>query len=301
MADKKKKKRFEYMSTNEWLGDAVTHFMKSGDIFRSEENAEMEKIGKFIPIKANGVKVEYDISYDVPGKICGYKLTDMFTKNIFISPNSDDICRKNIAEAAALGPTEEGLEIMENIRLNLEDKYMQDNDELDDNYPDINELLVLPGTNILTREGCLDWEKTDLLIKNGAYVKLHPITSSVWQTMLLHRWGAKKVIPADAPLYPFLKRAQKVYFTTSSEAGLSSVILNKKIGLLCAVNDKNQNYKSLYSGLDSCRAKINMRDKVASLFSHPESGFVSVYHKNPKETIDLFFEHMKKYPHEIKK
>ena len=39
-----KKKPFMYMSTNEWLGDPVTHFMKTGNALRSDENDELANI-----------------------------------------------------------------------------------------------------------------------------------------------------------------------------------------------------------------------------------------------------------------
>ena len=64
-----KKGKFEYMSSNEWLGDPTTHFMKSGDAFRSPDNAKQEELAKLLPRIANGVKVEYDIGYDIPDKI----------------------------------------------------------------------------------------------------------------------------------------------------------------------------------------------------------------------------------------
>ena len=75
------KKSFMYMSSNEWLGDSVTHFMKTGNALRSDENDNLVNISALIPKQVNGVKVEYDISYESPkDRVHGYKYTDMLTK-----------------------------------------------------------------------------------------------------------------------------------------------------------------------------------------------------------------------------
>ncbi len=40
-----KKKPFMYMSTNEWLGDPVTHFMKTGNAMEYEFEAPNTTLG----------------------------------------------------------------------------------------------------------------------------------------------------------------------------------------------------------------------------------------------------------------
>lgn len=287
------KKKFEYMSSNEWLGDATTHFMKSGDAFRSPDNHEQEQLATLIPKKANGVKVEYDIGYDIPDKIHGYKYTDFLTKCIYISPCSHAIAKKNITEVAGLGPTEEGRYVVEQLRKNLTDKYLLDND--DTTYKP-KQLIVLPGTNLLVKD-VVDMEKVDKLVSEGAYVKLHPITAEVWRTMLKNRWK-DKCIPADAPLYPILKSAEKVFFTMSSETGIASTLLGKQLGLINSDKPSKTNFEFIYRGLDAQRNGGKLIDKLTSLFSHPESGFITVYHENPEQRIKQFFEHTKKrFPH----
>jgi hypothetical protein len=286
-----KKSKFEYMSTNEWLGDATTHFMKSGDAMRSPENAEQEALAQFIPKIANGVKVEYDIGYDIPDKIHGYKYTDFLTKAIYIAPCQHKIAFENIVEIAQRGPTDEGVDIFHKMRESITDKYLLMND--DDDFDDVDELVILPGTNLLLKD-VVDMEKVDALVKNGAYVKLHPITSEVWRTMLRQRWG-DKVIPADAPLYPILRKCNKVYFTLSSETGMAATLLGKKLGNINSDKPSRTNFEFIYRGLDKAQGKLI--DKFTSLLSHPESGIITVYHKNPDQRIQQFFDWMKRHPH----
>ena len=137
-------------------------------------------------------------------------------------------------------------------------------------------------------------DKVDVLARNGAYVKLHPITSEVWRTMLHQRWG-DKCIPADVPLYPILRKCNKVYFTLSSETGMAATLLGKKLGNINSSKPSRKNFEFIYRGLDKARGRLV--DKFTSLLSHPESGIVTVYHKNPEQHIQQFFDWMKRHPH----
>lgn len=289
---KPKKKKFEYLSTEEWLGDPTTHFMKSGDAFRSPENAEQEALARLIPKIANGVKVEYDIGYDIPGKIHGYKFTDFLTKAVYIAPCSHQIALQNMIDAINLGPTDEGRAIVDKLRQTMTDKYLLDND--DEDWDDVKELIVLPGTNLLVKD-VVDLEKVDKLVAAGAYVKLHPITSEVWRTMLKNRWKSK-CIPADAPLYPIMRACDKVWFTLSSETGMAATMLGKQLGNINSDKPSRTNFEFIYRGMDQVKG-MRLIDKFTAIMSHPESGVITVYHKNPQERIQQFFDSMKRFPH----
>ncbi len=291
-----KKKPFMYMSTNEWLGDSVTHFMKTGNALRSDENDDLANISAFIPKQINGVKIEYDISYESPrDRVHGYKYTDMLTKVVMISPCNFEIAVNNLIEQIKKGPTEEGHAVLAKLKENLTDKYLLDEED------DINvkDLIILPGTNLLTKEGgWCDMDKIDQLVKDGAYVKLHPITAKVWETMLTKRWG-DKCIGKDVALYPLLKKADKAYFCTSSETGLSATILGKSLGLIDAKERKGKGtFEHVYRALDRCGVKDKLYNKLAALLSHPESGFICIYHDDYQKRINTYFAHMKeKYKH----
>lgn len=287
------KKRFEYMSTNEWLGDMTTHFMKSGEALRSPDNKDQESLAKYIPRVANGVKVEYDIAYDIPGKIHGYKFSDFLTKALYISPQSFSIARNNITEIASRSPNNTGRRVIEQLRDGIADKYILHNDETFK----CDDLIVLPGTNLLVKEDIVDMEKIDELVKFGAYVKLHPITERTWVNFLKNRWPGK-VIPADAPLYPIMKNAKKVWFTMSSETGISATILGKQIGLVNSPNKKGaSNFEHIYRGLDGVKNRVSLLEKMTALMSYPESGILTTYHEDPEARVFDFFVHMGQFPH----
>lgn len=286
--------KFEYMSTNEWLGDPMTHFMKTGETFRAP-SADQIKLGSIIPRSGNGVKVEYDISFSIGEyKVKGYKFTDFLSKCVMLTAQHDVICRKNIVEVAAWGPTEKGRLIVDELRKSITDKYVVDEFNEWKKYQ-CSDLIVLPGTNVLAKEDMVDFLKIDELVQNGARVKLHPVTSKVWRTMLTKRWK-DKIIPATAPLYDLMRESEKVYFTMTSETGIAATLLGKKVGLVSGKKTWS-NFEHVYKGLDQCKANLKLIDKMTSLFSHPESGFITTLSDDPEGDVQRYFDHMKKYPH----
>jgi len=282
------------MSSNEWLGDATTHFMKSGTALRSPANHQ-EALAHLVPREANGVKVEYDISFEVPGQIHGYKFSDFLTKAIYIAPQSGKFAVTGVAEAADREPTAEGRRVLEQLRAGIEDKYILDDDE--DFHCD--EIVVLPGTNLLTKEDVVDMEKIDKLVAGGAYVKIHPITERTWVAYLTQRWG-RKVIPAEAPLYPILRNAKKVHFTMSSETGIAATIFGKHLGIVDHPHKKNfSTFQHIYNGLD-CSRNGTLQNRLAAVMSHASSGITTTYHDDPESRINDFFQYMTRFPHKVK-
>lgn len=290
------KSKFFTMSSNEWVNDPVTHFMKSGNVLRSPANDRLSEIAKYIPKNPNGSKIEYDINYGSPrDTIAGYKYTDLLTQILYIAPCNTSIATKNIIECIRKGVTPEGKRIVEALVANLTDKYLLDED-LDQEYGNVDELVLLPGTNLIVKDA-VDFKKVDELYKNGAWVKLHPITAKIWQTMLESRFKGR-VVKSDASMYPILKRAKKVNFTLSSETGCAAVLLGKGIGLVDNKEAKvGKTFEAVYMSLDRCGVKDKLINKFAAIVSHPESGLITIHHENKEECIQRFFDNMKKYKH----
>lgn len=288
-----KKKKFQKLSANEWLGDTATHFLKSGSAFRSEANDQLKQLSALIPKKSpTGLNVEYDITYDFSDKIHGFKFTDCLTKMVYLAPCGQKFSVDIIKNAAIKGATKEGWEVFEKLRSSVQDKYT-----LEEADVRADTIILLPGTNLLTIDDYIDFEKIDKLVAEGAKVKLHPITAKVWQTMLHRRWG-KAVVDKDASAYALIKQAKKCYFTMSSETGMACTLLGVDVGLIQRPDTKKQStFEAIYRGLDKAGRDIKLREKFVSLLSHPESGLLTVFHENPEERIQRFFSHCQQtYP-----
>lgn len=267
--------------------------MKSGTTLRSPANAGQYDLARTIPKVANGVRVEYDIAFDCPKEVAGYKFSDLLTKAIYIAPQSNFISTGVIEQVANRVPTQEGIEIMNKLMQEMDDKYILD----EDFDTEVDTIVVLPGTNLLARENVVDMEKVDRLVAEGAFVKIHPITERTWVAALKKRWG-KKVIDADVPLYPIMRNANKVYFTMSSETGIAATILGKKIGTIDHPEKKTfSTFQHIYKGIDRARGNGSLWNRMAALLSYPESGILTTYHKDPEGRVRAYFEFMSQYPH----
>jgi hypothetical protein len=275
----KKKKPFFNLSSNEWVNDSVTHFMKSGNVLRAKENDRLTSIAQHIPKEVNGVKVEYDINYGSPrGTITGYKFTDLLTQVIYLAPCNSEIATQNMIDCIKKGPTDDGFRILDALRSNLQDKYMLD-DDLDGDYDNVDQLVLLPGTNLITKDA-VDFNKVDEMYNSGAWVKIHPITAKVWQTMLENKYKGR-IIKSDAALYPILKKANKVHFTLDNKEAKGVA----------------KTFHAIYNGLDQCGVKDKLVNRFAALLSHPESGIITVHHNDKQDAINRFFTNMSKHKH----
>lgn len=287
------------LSSNEWLGDSTTHLMKSGNVIRSSANERLNELAALLPRNPNGSKLEYDITYESrPGAISGYKYTDLLTQALLISPCSSNIQVTTIRECLDLGYTEEGWEVATKLKAGLQDKYILD--DLEDEGEDISgikELVVLPGTNLLT-QGQVDFEKVGRLMQqNGVFLKPHPLTARSWETQFRKTYPGK-VLPANASLYPLIFQASKVYFNTSSETGLVVGLLGKDFGIIDSPKRKRKpTFEALYSALSNTSFKSNLFGRIAALCSHPETGFLTTHHANPEQRVARFFDHYSKFKH----
>lgn len=292
----KGKTTFFTLSSNEWCNDPVTHFMKSGNMLRSPANDWLTSIVSHIPQKPNGSKIEYDINYGSPaGTIAGYKFTDLLTQMIYLAPCNTRIATQNMIKYIDKGATPEGHRIVEALIANLTDKYLLDED-LEQQYDKVNELVLLPGTNLITKDA-VDFKKVDELYNNGAWVKMHPITARVWQTKIAKRYK-DRIVKNDASMYPILKKSSKVYFTLSSETGCAAILLGKGIGLIDYKEAKvGKTFEAIYVSLDRCNIKDRLINKFAALMSYPETGLITVHHQNIPECIDRFFKNMQQFKH----
>lgn len=278
------------LSKDEWVNDPITHLAKSGPALRSSANTALTALASLVPRNANGVPVEYDITYESPpNEIRGYKLTDLLTKCIWISPCNHDIALTHLTTVVEKGPTEKGLQILEQLARNAADKYQQRTYR-----HDIRQLVVLPGSNLLAR-GLVNMELVQQAVDAGAHVKPHPITHKLDLSLLKRKFG-NRLLPEQGQLYPLIRQAECVYFCTSSEAGLMTGILGKPFKVIDArVQMLTPTYSTLYQAMDRARITCTLREKIATLLSHPESGWFTVYHDDVALSIDSFFKQFAGY------
>lgn len=116
-----------------------------------------------------------------------------------------------------------------NIKLKIANKY-QDREDNFKNFRDVDNIVVLPGSNKLKETTCLNKLKS---IKkehdDNVYFKPHPITTYSFVGELMDIFGKETILPRDIDLYYFLEKSNKVYTTHISESAMYAASLSKII------------------------------------------------------------------------
>lgn len=105
----------------------------------------------------------------------------------------------------------------------------------------IDNLLVLPGTNIL--RSLVDRNILTKLASEGAYAKLHPIMNTE-DTEILKGIFNENLIGAEYGLYDVFKVADNIYTTTASESAIYATMCNKN---LYSLEEDGHTFKGAYS------------------------------------------------------
>jgi hypothetical protein len=281
----------ETLAFNDVLNNDIAHFFKSGNIRRSEENNQLNKIHHLLPKKGNhGTNLEYDIWYDLQDdKIRGYVYTDVMTKFVYLKPASSFYAKKILRESLKGEINSLGESIFQDIAENNTDKYKLRS--CDESYPYV---IFLSGTNIL-RE-ITDQNKVIKAIKeNGAKLKPHPLTSPFCMSYLKAKYGKDSLLHKNLSGHEILNRAKEVGCTSNSEMGIIALAQGKRVHLFDKKNIRCKTYTQIYNVLfENGYPVIN---DLKSLFSSNYSGLVYYKNNNPKKNIDNFFKYFEKVAH----
>lgn len=280
------------LSKDEWLNDVTTHLAKSGSALRSKANDRLTAIGQLIPRSIGNMPVEYDINYESPGMtIRGYKMTDLLTTCVWLAPANTNLILKVFTYIIQRGYSADGMRVLEETAAASTDKYMQRSSRI---KPE--RLVVMPGSNLLQKD-MVDYRKIDAAVEEGAYVKPHPITNALHLHMLKARYK-DRILPETTRLHPLLQNAQHVYVGSNSESGLAAAMYGKTFSLIDAEKMRvSPTYTAFYQAFEKVQSPLTPRERMAALFSFPESGLFSFAHKNIPDRIAQFRAYYTQYKH----
>ena len=164
-----------------------------------------------------------------------------------------------------------------------------------DNYPAKDYIAVLPGSNKVRENVCLNRMK-DISAKHGnnVYFKPHPITTHQIIGELKDFFGEENILPREINMYYYLQKAKGVYTTHISESCLYGVVLGKHTEPIDVWNNIQRgsfyciNNHLLYH-------QKNAKDFINKTFSNYKSGIINPeIDKNWKEKVDKYIEYIYK-------
>ena len=282
----------ETLAFNDVLNDKTAHFFKSGNTRRSSKNQRLNKLHQLLPEKGNyETNLEYDIWYDFKNepKIRGYVYTDVMTKFLYLKPASSMYSESIIKEAIKHEITEEGEAIFQDMLDTPNDKYKLSKSDAE--YPYV---IFLPGTNILF--DVVDEKRIKNAVeKDGAKLKLHPLTSPFAVSYLKTTYGKENIIDRKLSGHDILKKSKIVGTFSNSEMGLVALAQGSKVNIFDKKNISKKTYTAIYKALWR-EGEANI-EELKRLLSCDFCGLVSYLSKNPEQKIKNFWDFFKDVIH----
>ena len=169
----------------------------------------------------------------------------------------------------------------------------QDREEDLERYPAKDYLIVLPGSNKLRENVCLNRLK-HIVNKHGnnVYFKPHPITTHQIIGELKDFFGEENILPKNVDMYYYMQKAKGIYSTHISESPLFAAVLGKTIEPVDVWNNIRMGSfycinNFLYHHQD------NIKQYVDKTFSSYKSGIINpAIDKDWKTKVDKYIEYI---------
>lgn len=269
-----------------------------GPLKKSKNLHVLEDVEGYVLRKCQEIGLEH--SYDVMAEEMPYFKTMGYTSygtSFILQPLNLMLRTEQVTEAASATDTEQLFNyagyLKNNIEKNIANKY-QDREQNFKNYKHKDYLVVLPGSNKLKKNCCLNKMKHIAREHKGnIYFKPHPICTHAIIGEIKDMFGEESILPRNIDVYHFLKKAKKVYTTHISESCLYAVALGKQVEPIDVYQEVHRGSFYVYNK-ELYRNQKDGIDWINKTFSNYKSGVINpTIEKDWKKKVDKYFDYMK--------
>lgn len=267
-----------------------------GPLKKNDKLNDLEQVERYVIKKCKELGLEH--SYDVIAEEMPYFRTMGYTEyatNFMMQPLNLKMRMGQVTDAYD-DNVDDVQDWASYFRANIEsktaNKYQERNEEFE-RYGNKSVLVVLPGSNKLKTNCCLN--KLIAIAKEhkgDIYFKPHPITTHAVIGEIKDLFGEESILPRDIDVYHFLQKAEKVYTTHISETALYAIMLGKQVEPIDVWNNIHQG--SFYTvNAPLFDNKDNGDEWVNRVFSSPKSGIINpVIDLDWRSKVDQYFEYI---------
>ena len=162
-----------------------------------------------------------------------------------------------------------------------------------DKYPPKDYLVVLPGSNKVRENVCLNRLKhIKRLHGDNVYFKPHPITTHQIIGELKDFFGEENILPRHIDMYHYLQKAKGVYTTHISESCIYGIVTGKKTEPIDVWNDiQRGSFYCINNHL--LTHQKDAKEYINKTFSSYKSGIINPeVDKNWKEKVDKYMDYI---------
>jgi|TARA_R100000231_G_scaffold131488_1_gene103564 hypothetical protein len=265
-----------------------------GPLKKSKSLYDLEQVEGYVIRRASELGLE--TSYDVMAEEMPYFKTLAYTEYagcFYLQPLNFKLRNEQMQEAWHDSDSEivdYHSWFVDKVVNNNNNKYT-DREDVSNKYPAKNAIVVLPGSNKVRENVCLNklkWIKQKY--GDNVYFKPHPITTHQIIGELKDFFGEDCILPRDADMYYFLQKANEVYTTHISESCLYAVALGKPTQPIDVWNNIQRgsfycinNYLMYH--------QVSGKDYINKTFSSYKSGIINpAVDKDWRKKVDAYLD-----------
>ena len=267
-----------------------------GPLRKNDSLYQLEQVEGYVIRKCQEKGIE--TSYDVMAEEMPYFKTIGYTEyagNFYLQPLNFKMRNEQMSDAwhhDTKDVADYASWLVKNVVDKNSNKYKHRTEEID-KYPAKDYLVVLPGSNKLRENVCLNKLK-HIVNKHGNNVlfKPHPITTHQIIGELKDFFGEENILPKNIDMYYYMQKAKGVYSTQISESALYAAVLGKKIEPVDVWNNIQRGSfycvnSYIYFNQD------NIKEYVNRTFSSYKSGIINPeLDKDWKKKVDDYIEYI---------
>jgi hypothetical protein len=267
-----------------------------GPLKKNKKLYDLEAVEGYVIRKCSELGIE--TSYDVMAEEMPYFKTMGYTEfatNFYLQPLNLKIRNEQMMDAFndnVKNPDDWSGYLVKNILDKNANKYQKRKEKFDD-YPAKDFLVVLPGSNKVKTNVCLNrMKQISKSHGDNVYFKPHPITTHQIVGELKDFFGEENILDKNLDMYYYLQKAKHVYTTHISESAIYAAVLGKGISPIDVWNNIGHGSFACINNHLFTHQK-NIKEYINKCFSSPKSGIINpAVDKDWKGKVDKYFEYV---------
>ena len=267
-----------------------------GPLKKNKNLEDLEVVEGYVIRKCSELGLEH--SYDVLAEEMPYFKTMAYTEfatNFYMQPLNLKLRNEQMIDAwnhDIKDISDWSSHLVKNIVGKKANKYLHRKESFD-KYPAKDYLVILPGSNKVKTNVCLN-RLREISKKYGdnVYFKPHPITTHQIIGELKDFFGEENILPREIDMYYYMQKAKGVYTTHISESAIYASVLGKKIEPIDVWNNiMHGSFACINSHLFDNQHHV--KKYIDKCFSSYKSGIINPnIDKNWKEKVDKYFDYI---------
>ena len=149
-------------------------------------------------------------------------------------------------------------------------------------------VIILPGSNLLSKGKCVHWGRVRRAIEEGFVIKPHPITQKIWVAKMKKDFGDENVLDPKEGGFELLANCTHCATMPNSEMGMMALMLDKQLSMVSHTKEDREKALLTYESIYFAIANTNAKESLMKLFSARNSGIIFNFDEDAETRMEMF-------------